>query len=176
MSISAKLSSLTDEQLVQDWWAGWLQFIKGLMTFYVRHPWYFLEENMKPRKQLNTAIQNTPMSRMWCKWLKVAYKLIVWVTRSFWEQFISSSSHGTQRTGRGSGLATWICERQVLIDWPDLLPWQSDSPVDEEKSVDVSTWISAKPLTLSHNILLETQAAQGSDGCTALWVRNPLSL
>lgn len=126
MSISAKLSSLTDEQLVPDWWAGWLQFIKGLMTFYVRHLWFFLEENMKPRKQLNTAFQNTQMSRMWCKWLKVACKLIVWEISSSWEQFILSAI--TQHTEDGQGtrsghVGLWKAGPDWLTWSPSMTKW-----------------------------------------------------
>ncbi|KAK4827918.1 LOW QUALITY PROTEIN: hypothetical protein QYF61_022366 [Mycteria americana] len=51
-------------------------------------------------------------------------------------------------------MTSWVQERQVLLDQPDLLLRQ------------------VKPLTVSHSILLEKLAAHGLDGHTLRWVKN----
>lgn len=45
--------------------------------------------------------------------------------------------------------------------------------VDEGKAVEVSTWTSVKPLTISHSLLLEKLAVHGLDGQSFYGIKKP---
>ncbi|NXT84001.1 PO23 protein, partial [Zapornia atra] len=72
-------------------------------------------------------------------------------------------------------LSLWVCGRQVLLDYLDLLYDKVTPSVDDRKAVDVYQDCSKAFDTISHSILLDKLAAHGFDGCMLCWVKTCLA-